>query len=102
MDKIHHIAIPVKAIDKAVEWYVSQFDVRVSYQDESWALLKFENLSLALVLPSQHPGHFAIEHDRAERFGALTPHRDGTESVYIKDPSGNTVEILKTNQGTSA
>ena len=102
MDKIHHIAIPVKAIDKAVDWYVSQFDVRVSYQDESWALLKFENLSLALVLPSEHPGHFAIEHDRAESFGALTPHRDGTESVYIKDPSGNTVEILKTNQGTSA
>ena len=99
MDKIHHIAIQVEAIDKAVEWYASRFDVSVSYQDETWALLKFENLSLALVLPSQHPGHFAIEHEQAEKFGPLKPHRDGTESVYIKDPSGNAVEILKTGSG---
>ena len=96
MDKIHHVAIQVDDIKTAVEWYSSQFDIEVSYQDETWAMLKFDNLSLALVIPSQHPNHFAIESDDAARFGKLTQHRDGTASVYINDPFGNSVEIIKT------
>ncbi|MDA9908909.1 VOC family protein [Gammaproteobacteria bacterium] len=94
-DKIHHIAIQVDDISTAVEWYTKAFDVEVSYQDESWAMLKFDNISLALVLPGQHPPHFAIANEHAENYGALTPHRDGTASVYIKDPFENAVEIIR-------
>ncbi len=96
MDKIHHIAIQVEDVNKAVEWYSRQFDVELAYQDESWALLKFDNISLAIVVPGEHPPHFAVEDDEAEKYGELTPHRDGTASIYIKDPFGNAVEILKT------
>jgi hypothetical protein len=46
------------------------------------------------VIPSQHPAHVAFVHPEAERFGPLKPHRDGTRSVYVTDPSGNPVEIL--------
>ncbi len=71
------------------------------YADASWALLKFENIALALVLPDQHPPHVAVERENAEAYGTLTPHRDGTASVYIRDPWGNAVEIMKAS-GSSA
>jgi len=95
MDKIHHIAIQVKNISDSVEWYKQNFDLEVSYQDETWAMLNFENTSLALVIPEEHPYHFAIETSDAESYGNLTKHRDGTASVYIKDIDGNNVEMIK-------
>ena len=95
MDKIHHIAIQVQDISKSVEWYKNNFDVKVSYQDETWAMIDFENTSLALVKPEDHPFHFAIENEEAENYGELTKHRDGTASVYIRDIDGNNVEMLK-------
>jgi len=94
MDRLHHIAIPVSEIAPAVEWYQSRFDVEIQYQDDSWALLKFENIAFALVLPDQHPAHFAIERIDADSYGPLTPHRDGTASIYINDPWKNVIEIL--------
>ena len=95
MDKIHHIAIQVKDISESVEWYKKKFKVEVSYQDETWAMIDFDNTSLALVLAEQHPYHFAIESDEAESYGALTKHRDGTASVYIKDMDGNNIEMIE-------
>ena len=62
---------------------------------ETWALLDIENTFIALVLPSQHPPHVAFESPDAERYGDLKQHRDGTASVYVQDPFGNTVEFLK-------
>ena len=59
-------------------------------------MLKFDNISLAIVVPGQHPPHFAVENKQAEKFGELTTHRDGTASIYINDPFGNAVEIIKT------
>ena len=96
MDSVHHIAFQVDDIAAAIDWYSGTFDVETAYRDESWALLKFDNVSLALVLPGQHPPHIAVEKSNAERFGPLTAHRDGTASVYVNDPSGNAVEILTT------
>ena len=95
MDTIHHVAIVVPDIAQALEWYRAEFDFKTVYVDETWALLKFENISLALVVPDQHPPHIAIERQNAESYGPLQPHRDGTASVYIEDPWGNAVEILK-------
>jgi catechol-2,3-dioxygenase len=30
----------------------------------------------------------------AHKYGTLKRHRDGTESIYISDPSGNVVELM--------
>ncbi|MEH6753301.1 MAG: VOC family protein [Alphaproteobacteria bacterium] len=94
--KLHHAALCVSDIRQAVDWYVQNLNANIAYQDETWALLDIENTSIALVLPSQHPPHLAFETQDAKKYGKLTPHRDGTASVYVKDPFGNTVEFLKT------
>lgn len=94
MDALHHVAIAVHDVGVAVSWYRERFDCAVSYQDPTWALLRFENISLALVIPGQHPPHIAFTHPEAGRFGPLTAHRDGTRSIYIADPAGNAVEVL--------
>lgn len=96
MDRLHHVAISVPNIREAVTWYLENFECESLYQDESWAMLRFENIALALVSPDQHPPHFAVERSDASRFGALNQHRDGTASVYVSDPWGNTVEVLET------
>ena len=93
--KLHHAAVCVTDIPKACDWYANTLGATVSYQDETWALLKLDNTSLALVIPSQHPPHLAFENDQADKFGPLTPHRDGTASVYVEDPFGNIIEFLK-------
>ena len=94
LDSIHHVAISVTDIQAAVDWYTRTFQCKVSYQDDTWALLEFANLKLALVIPSQHPAHIAFVSPEAEKFGTLKPHRDGTRSCYVTDPSGNPVEIM--------
>ena len=94
LDSIDHIAIPVEDVASAVDWYTRTFQCEVSYQDDTWAFLKFGNVKLALVIPSQHPAHIGFVSDEAEKFGDLKLHRDGTRSCYVKDPAGNSVEIL--------
>ena len=96
---IHHTAIQVKDIAKAVTWYLERFACEIEYQDESWAMLKFANTSLALVLPKQHPYHFAIVTDDLSPYGKAITHRDGTASVYIKDRDKNSIEMLSLPNG---
>ena len=95
LDELHHVALQVREIAPAVKWYQERFRCSLVWSDESWALLRFSNCSLALVLPDQHPPHFAITRADAARFGPLTPHRDGTASVYLRDIDGNSVECLR-------
>jgi catechol 2,3-dioxygenase-like lactoylglutathione lyase family enzyme len=87
------VAITVSDIQKTLDWYTQQFRCTIKYQDATWALVQFANISLAFVLAEQHPPHFAIVGDPAA-YGQPKQHRDGTRSVYIKDPAGNNVEIL--------
>lgn len=94
LDAIDHIAISVKDIGSAVEWYQKHFKCEVTYQDDTWAFLSFGNIKLALVIPEQHPPHLAFVSEQAESYGTLKPHRDGTRSLYVNDPSGNSVEIM--------
>lgn len=94
LDALHHLAMPVNDIAKAVEWYRQNFACEIRYQDPTWALLQFQNIQLALVIPEQHPAHVAFTRPDAERYGALKTHRDGTRSCYIADPAGNAVEIM--------
>ena len=64
-DSIHHVAIQVNDIGRALKWYSSNFNTEVVYQDDTWAMLRFDNIYLALVTPGQHPPHIAIEHEGA-------------------------------------
>ena len=95
LDKVDHIAVEVADIQKSVDWYRERFSFNVLYQDETWAFLEFENIKLAFVLPNQHPPHIAFCRADAEKHGKLKTHRDGTKSIYIRDNSGNAIEILK-------
>ena len=94
LDRIEHVAIAVADVPSAVAWYTANFRCTVAYQDATWALLDFDNLKLALVIPEQHPPHVAFASPKAEEFGELTTHRDGTRSTYVRDPAGNSVEIM--------
>lgn len=94
MDSIHHVAISVKDLSRALEWYTQNFDCKISYQDDTWAMLDFANVQVALVIPEEHPPHLGLTRPHAEKFGELTTHRDGIRSVYIEDSEGNAVEIL--------
>jgi catechol 2,3-dioxygenase-like lactoylglutathione lyase family enzyme len=94
LDRVDHVAISVADIASAVAWYRSTFRCAVAHQDETWALLEFDNLQLALVVSRQHPPHIALKSAEADRFGTLKTHRDGTRSTYVTDPAGNSVEIM--------
>ena len=98
MDRIDHVAIQVADIDRAVKWYTDRFDCQVDYQDKTWAFIKFANIALALVIPEQHPAHFAVLTEDAGADAAT--HRDGTRSVYITDSEGNAVELLERPPGS--
>jgi catechol 2,3-dioxygenase-like lactoylglutathione lyase family enzyme len=95
LDSIHHVAIPVKDISRAVQWYSHRFKCEVEYQDKTWALLKFRNIRVAMVIPEEHPMHLAFESDEIEIYGKAKTHRDGTRSVYIKDSEDNSVELIE-------
>lgn len=94
LDSINHIAISVKNVAESVAWYRANFRCEVEYEDETWAFLRFSNIQLALVIPNQHPPHIAFVSPSAHDHGPLRTHRDGTRSVYIRDPSRNSVEIM--------
>ena len=101
-DTIQHVAVVVPDIQQAVEWYTTKFNCTINYQDDTWALLDFANIQLALVTPGQHPAHIAFLNSEAEMFGPLQRHRDGTQSIYITDPFGNAVEMIATQEGEDA
>jgi catechol 2,3-dioxygenase-like lactoylglutathione lyase family enzyme len=94
LDTIDHVAITVNNIKEAVAWYRQHFKCEIAYQDETWAYLEFANIRLAMVIASEHPSHIGFTVENASKFGVLTTHRDGTKSVYIRDPAGNAVEMV--------
>jgi catechol 2,3-dioxygenase-like lactoylglutathione lyase family enzyme len=96
LDTVDHVAVSVHDVKTALDWYCRHFQCQVLYQDDTWALVQFANIKLALVVTSQHPPHLGFFTPKASDFGPLTAHRDGTRSVYITDPSGNSVEFLTT------
>ena len=103
LETIDHIAIPVTDIAAAVAFYTARFRVAVDYQDDSWALLRFANTKLALVMPNQHPPHVAVERANIDADAGTQPiaiHRDGTRSLYIEDPWSNVIELLETDGAT--
>lgn len=99
--RIDHVALNAPKMTETVQWYIRQFGATVLYQDESWAFLKVGGSKIALVTPGQHPPHlaFAVTPTRLGELSAsygkpAQPHRDGTSSFYLEDPSGNAVELI--------
>ena len=101
-DTLQHVAVVVPDIQQAVAWYTAKFNCTINYQDDTWALLDFANIQLALVIPGQHPAHIAFVNADAAKFGPLQRHRDGTQSIYITDPFGNAVELIAAQEGETA
>ena len=93
--KIDHLALQVNDIKEASGWYSDHFGANILYLDETWALLGFDNIKLALVLPNQHENHIAIEVN-PEKYPNLEfkQHRDGSNYHYLTDPWGNCVELI--------
>lgn len=94
-DSIHHIAIPCDNVTESLKWYSERFLFTIDYQDETWAMISFNNIKLAFVKRSTHPPHIGFEMPDWIFSSETKRHRDGTESIYFDDPSGNTIEILK-------
>lgn len=94
LDAIDHVAITVTNIQESVSWWQNNFQCQVLYQDETWALMQFANIKLALVMPAEHPAHLSFVRSDAQNFGPPVKHRDGTFSVYSKDPFGNVCEFM--------
>ncbi len=90
--KVDHIAIQVDNPREAAEWYIQNFGATLLYVDDTWGFVEFENIKLAFVVKTQHPAHFAFEVPDLE--GGKN-HRDGTKSVYKKDPWGNIYEMIR-------
>tara|TARA_B110000263_G_scaffold128817_1_gene112025 strand:- start:3 stop:311 length:309 start_codon:yes stop_codon:yes gene_type:complete len=94
LDKIDHIAIQVNNIEESISWYESKFNCKRLYADESWGLIQFGNIKLALVINSQHPNHFAVIDDLIYLDSESEKHRDGSVSKYITDKDNNIIELL--------
>jgi catechol 2,3-dioxygenase-like lactoylglutathione lyase family enzyme len=99
--RLDHVAVTSDDIPASVGWYVSRFGAQVLYQDATWAFLKLGGSKLALVKPQQHPPHVAMSVTGEELKTAATAagvaiqnHRDGSRGIYLRDPSGNAVELI--------
>tara|TARA_B110000438_G_C15795514_1_gene642682 strand:- start:947 stop:1273 length:327 start_codon:yes stop_codon:yes gene_type:complete len=91
---VDHIAIQTENIKSTLSWYLSSFECETLYEDKSWALLKFENINIALVSPNEHPPHIAIKVKNIFEFGKPSTHRDGINYIYKKDDHGNVIELV--------
>ncbi|MDC0881144.1 VOC family protein [bacterium] len=91
---VDHIAIESSDIPKSIAWYSNKFDCEIKHQDSTWALLSFQNISVALVTPGDHPPHFAVYDKKLGASKNLQVHRDGIGYKYDTDPDKNVVELI--------
>ena len=91
---VDHIAIESTDIKKSIQWYQNEFNCIVKYQDDTWAMLKFDNISLALVSPGGHPPHIAVIDEDIVKEPNSKIHRDGIRYLYETDPDSNFIEKI--------
>lgn len=100
---LDHIAVVSRDIKADLDFY-SRLGFKVEAHYEDWAMLRDESgHGLALLSPGgKHPPHCALHAATREAVEAianehsveLTLHRDGSISVYLTDPSGNSIEVI--------
>jgi hypothetical protein len=93
--KLHHIALCVPDIAPVVKRRVKTRNIDTVHQDQTWTLLDTENMSIVLILRSKHLPNVVFKSLEAKKYGDLTTHRNGTESVCVQDPFRNTLEFLE-------
>ena len=111
VQRLGHIAIRVKDIDRAKSFYMS-LGMNLVWDDDDWCYLEAgpSKDGLALLAPGYKAAgpHFAfhfsertnLEEIHSElnqqgiNVGKLHDHRDGTASFYLRDPDGNWLEML--------
>ena len=111
VQRLGHIAIRVKDIDRAKSFYMS-LGMNLIWDDNDWCYLEAGSGhdGLALLGPGYKAAgpHFAfhfLERLQVEEIhkqlckqgvevGGLHDHRDGTASFYLRDPEGNWLEML--------
>ena len=91
-----HVAIQVKDISRAIEWYKENLNATIEYTDDTWAMLLIGDCRVALVTPSQHPSHiaFRVASKKELTEGKVKEHRDGSSYIYKTDSEGNVIELL--------
>jgi catechol-2,3-dioxygenase len=92
-----HVAVNVTEINRSIEWYRSNLQANVLYQDETWAFLEAGGAKIALTLKAQHPAHIAFDlgpNPPSEFLQKAKLHRDGSLSRYVADPDGNAIEWI--------
>jgi extradiol dioxygenase family protein len=98
MDIIDHIAIKVKDLKVAEEWYLDHLDAQITFRDNKYIRLKVGNTNIALIdeayYPHAHIGVLVGNQDELPEEGQRVEHRDGTIGVYVKDPFGNYIEYI--------
>ena len=111
VQRLGHIAIRVKNIDRAKSFYLD-IGMKLIWDAQDWCYLEAGpgKDGLALLGPGYKAAgpHFAfhftdkgeIEQFHAQlcatgtQVGSLHDHRDGTASFYLRDPDGNWLEML--------
>ena len=94
LSAVDHITLSVADIEQTVKWYQSSFDCEVVFQNTTQALLRFQNIDLALALPSQQQPHLGFVKSDANTYGELLDQADGRKSTFVSDPAGNVVELI--------
>ena len=99
--KLDHVAVTTTDIPASVKWYTEHFGATTIYEDATWAFMQVGGNKIALVTPGQHPPHMAFSVTEEQLAAAsktsgitIDKHRDGTTGIYVKDPSGNAVELI--------
>jgi len=98
--QLDHVAIQVKDINRAIEWYKENLGARVHYVDDTWAMLLIGDAAnccwVALVTPSQHPPHIAFRVSSKKELDGekVKVHRDGSSYIYKADSEGNIIELI--------
>lgn len=109
LKRLGHVAICVKDIEQAAEFY-QKLGMDLVWKDADWAYLKAGEDGLALLSPSydQAGPHFGFIFNEREQMesayeqlkaqgiplSSIHEHRDGTASFYGRDPDGNGFEYL--------
>ena len=104
--KLDHVAIRVKDMDRAIEYYLS-LGLNLEWESKDWSY--FEE-AIALLGPGYNRSepHFSLfldNHDELKKkwkelmdkgYSCCRPqrHRDGTVSFYTMDPEGNQLEFI--------
>ncbi len=94
MKTIDHIALCVDDPEAAANWYINNFCGKLLYCDDTWSFVQFQNIKMAFVKKGTHPAHFAFEVNGFSEDDVVKTHRDGSRSVYKKDPWGNIYELI--------